>query len=621
MKIKNLLNLALVVGLGICAVSCGKNKNEDTIPDDNKPVDVNPNPTDTETTSEDATIYLAGDSTVQTYTNGQYIAGWGQYLDLFLEDSITVKNAAKGGRSTRYFINEGRLFDTKENGFKYSFTENDGKSIESVITENDYLFIQFGHNDDDTKDYTDTQYKYLRMVPVGTPDANGIYPTISPNNKQSTSKNLPDDMASSVASEIAYYGENYYAYDKEGLNGTFKGYLKEYVDFAREKGATPVLITPVTRVKWSGNTIVGAEGAHGKNLEYVEAVRQLASEEDVLLIDLYAYTKKLLETATPTYANYMMALKPNSLTGIWPAGYDSTYNNTALGYEGIEGTHYNKYGAYLTAAYVAESIKNNTETHNNQTEEFEFRNCVNTTPEEYVAPSNLMNKATIKAVEETIIDINVTDPNRTYPTAEALEAKLAEIPAVTDITTDNYLAVKELLSEAKQLYVVLNVDDRKAEYKVKIDETEEKITEIEISLRPVATNTYSLDFSKINSLSDISSPFVFNETTAAKHSITKGCLKFGTNGSAQKDNLAITVTGTGTVIITIKAYSGATEKSCLLGVSDGNDEKIESITEGTAKAFTFEFEISGTTTYYIYRASGSSTGVLCSSIDVEYFAN
>ena len=36
------------------------------------------------------------------------------------------------------------------------------------------------------------------------------------------------------------------------------------------------------------------------------------------------------------------------------AAYDFTYKNTANGYEGIEATHYNKYGAFIEAAYIAE---------------------------------------------------------------------------------------------------------------------------------------------------------------------------------------------------------------------------------------------------------------------------
>ena len=51
-----------------------------------------------------------------------------------------------------------------------------------------------------------------------------------------------------------------------------------------------------------------------------------------------------------------MALKPNSLTGSWPAGFDSTYNNTEAGYEGIEATHYNKYGAKIVAGLLADAL-------------------------------------------------------------------------------------------------------------------------------------------------------------------------------------------------------------------------------------------------------------------------
>lgn len=107
---------------------------------------------------------------MQTYADGQYIAGWGQYLDMFLDESVNVVNCARGGRSSRSFINEDRLF-TNTDGSKYSFSENGGKSIEECIQEGDYLFVQFGHNDDATKGY---QTMPDRMVPLGTPDAYGI---------------------------------------------------------------------------------------------------------------------------------------------------------------------------------------------------------------------------------------------------------------------------------------------------------------------------------------------------------------------------------------------------------------------------------------------------------------
>ena len=125
-------------------------------------------------TDSETTIFLAGDSTVKTYNDNQYIGGWGQYLDLYLDDNITVKNCAQGGRSSRSFINEGRLYDIKDDKFTYKFSENGGNSIEDDIKAGDYLFIQFGHNDDDTKIANSLAE---RMVPLGTPDSNRIYPT------------------------------------------------------------------------------------------------------------------------------------------------------------------------------------------------------------------------------------------------------------------------------------------------------------------------------------------------------------------------------------------------------------------------------------------------------------
>ena len=55
-------------------------------------------------------------------------------------------------------------------------------------------------------------------------------------------------------------------------------------------------------------------------------------------------------------------------------------------------------------------------------------------------------------------------------------------------------------------------------------------------------------------------------------------------------------------------------------MSDGTTETLESITEGTAKTFTYEFNISGNQTFYLYRAAGSGTGALVADVVVEYFA-
>lgn len=78
------------------------------------------------------TIFLAGDSTVQSYTRESYPqCGWGQFLSEYIElDKFTVSNHAIGGRSSRSFIEENRLM-----------------AIETSIKSGDFLLVQFGHND------------------------------------------------------------------------------------------------------------------------------------------------------------------------------------------------------------------------------------------------------------------------------------------------------------------------------------------------------------------------------------------------------------------------------------------------------------------------------------------
>lgn len=76
-------------------------------------------------------VYLAGDSTVASY--GPLNApqqGWGGRIGDYFTSGISFSNRAIGGRSSKSFIDEGRL-----------------AAILSVIKPGDYLFIQFGHND------------------------------------------------------------------------------------------------------------------------------------------------------------------------------------------------------------------------------------------------------------------------------------------------------------------------------------------------------------------------------------------------------------------------------------------------------------------------------------------
>ena len=80
------------------------------------------------------TIHIVGDSTVCNYNEKAYPqTGWGQVIGYFFDGArVRVNNAAIGGRSSRTFIEEGRL-----------------DAVINAASAGDYLFVQFGHNDRD----------------------------------------------------------------------------------------------------------------------------------------------------------------------------------------------------------------------------------------------------------------------------------------------------------------------------------------------------------------------------------------------------------------------------------------------------------------------------------------
>lgn len=77
------------------------------------------------------TIYIAGDSTVQSY-RASYAPqqGWGYYLTNYMADDITVSNHAIAGRSSKSFYDNGRL-----------------QTILDSMQSGDYLLVQFAIND------------------------------------------------------------------------------------------------------------------------------------------------------------------------------------------------------------------------------------------------------------------------------------------------------------------------------------------------------------------------------------------------------------------------------------------------------------------------------------------
>lgn len=198
-------------------------------------------------------IFWAGDSTVQTndYTTHPQM-GIGQMFSVFLAEGYSVENHARNGRSTKSFIDEGRL-----------------KAIEERIGKDDFLFIQFGHNDEKIEDPTRYTEPFSSFI------------------------------------------EN----------------LEIYINVAREKGAYPVLITPLERRCFVDETHLGA-GAHG---DYVEGMKQAAEKYNVPLVDLYSMSREALEEVGEVESRRWYMYFD---AGLYPTHPEELRDNTHLRYEG-----------------------------------------------------------------------------------------------------------------------------------------------------------------------------------------------------------------------------------------------------------------------------------------------
>lgn len=212
-----------------------------------------------------ATVYMAGDSTMQSYSESQAPQqGWGQQFGRYFASGVTVSNESIGGRSSKSFMVDGRL-----------------DSILQRIKPGDYLFVSFGHND--------------------------------------ASVGIPDRYASPT---------------------DYKTYLARYVNGAKQRGATPVLLTPVGRRDF--NTVT--QSFNVSFPEYVKAAKEVAAELNVPLIDLsslsVAYYDQLGNAATEKlflYAN--------------PGEYPKYPNGVG------DNTHFSAYGAAKIAGLAANAVK------------------------------------------------------------------------------------------------------------------------------------------------------------------------------------------------------------------------------------------------------------------------
>ena len=109
---------------------------------------------------------------------------------------------------------------------------------------------------------------------------------------------------------------------------TYRAWLRTYIAEIRLRGATPVLVTSPQRRNFTPEGKV--RNTHG---DYPDAVRAVAAEEGVALIDLEAASRALYEALGPEKS---------------PLAFSNG---------GKDPTHHNNYGAYQLAQAVAQGIR------------------------------------------------------------------------------------------------------------------------------------------------------------------------------------------------------------------------------------------------------------------------
>ena len=178
-------------------------------------------------------VHVVGDSTAAVFpaTDATHRVGWAAVLDPMFDATVTVDDAAKSGRSTKSYIDEGSW-----------------SQVQATIAPGDYLFVEFGHNDEKSDDPT-------RYTDPAT---------------------------------------------------TYRANLRMFVNGARAKGGVPVLLTSICRRVFSGGAVTGTHGA------YTAAVAAVAEETGTPLLDMESKTKAWLTALGPTNSISMFATDDNT---------------------------------------------------------------------------------------------------------------------------------------------------------------------------------------------------------------------------------------------------------------------------------------------------------------------
>lgn len=179
------------------------------------------------------TLHVAGDSTAAIFpaSDPTRRVGWAAVLQPFFAAGVKVNDAAQSGRSSKSYLDEGLW-----------------KALKAKVKAGDYVFVEFGHNDEKSEDAT-------RYTNPAT---------------------------------------------------TFRENLTLYVTETREAGGVPVLLTPISRRQFTGSKVVATHGA------YPAAVTAVAMQTNTPLIDMTERTRVWLESLGPTNSVAMFATDDNT---------------------------------------------------------------------------------------------------------------------------------------------------------------------------------------------------------------------------------------------------------------------------------------------------------------------
>ena len=248
-------------------------------------------------------VHTIGDSTMATYDpNTTVTRGWGQMFQQFFKGDVTVNNRAKNGASSKSFYKESAYW----------------QSVKKQIEPGDYVLIQFAHNDEKSNGCDGDELK-------------AYYQSIGDEAK---------------ANACDYRGTT--------ASGTYKDYLRKYVEETRALGATPVLVGAICRKYFDGSTI-RRNGRHdlGDKFDKIEGGKLTTGNKVAADDHTYDYPYQMQEVAKELGVQYL------DLTTATKELYES-YGDAkanALLFDGNGSTHTSAMGATLIARQAAQLMQ------------------------------------------------------------------------------------------------------------------------------------------------------------------------------------------------------------------------------------------------------------------------